>query len=72
MEEEPVWVSATGGKWRRKGRGGGRLAFVERPLRVRHWVRHFVPVVFFIVPAARAGRYHPYFACGEITQGHLA
>lgn len=32
---------------RRKGRGSGKLTFVECPLRVRHLIRAFVQVVFF-------------------------
>lgn len=73
MEEEPVWVSATGRKWRRNGYGGGRLTFVECPLCRKHWIRHFA---FFIFLAARAGgagsRYPRYFTCGEVVWGHLA
>lgn len=39
MEEEPMWVSESG---RRKGCGGGRLTFVERPLCIRHLIRALV------------------------------
>lgn len=67
-----MWVSATGRKWRRGGCGGERLTCVEWPSCVRHLMRHFVPVVFFIFTAAPVGRYHPYFTGGETAQGHLA
>lgn len=56
---------------RRKGCGSGKLKFVECRLCVRHLIRAFIQVVFFIFTARKTGKFYPYFICGETAHGHV-